>query len=194
MAKTCSRCRQPKPVDEFYRHGARPDGRATWCKECSQRDPPPVPKAAQLTCRVCEKQKKPSAFPEDKRRALGRSGRCTKCRNTRRKQSLELDNKRLRKRRREGTKRNKDYIWGVLRENACVDCGEDDPLVLEFDHQRDKKHSVSYLLRHGTTPLKDIKAEVAKCVVRCANCHRRKTAITGNNWRVQRLAKEPKYA
>src|SRR3989344_393054 len=69
----------------------------------------------------------------------------------------------------------KNYIYSYLLMHPCVDCGEKDPVVLEFDHKRDKVKAVSQLIRKGCT-LKVIKEEVGKCEVRCANCHRRKTA------------------
>lgn len=51
-------------------------------------------------------------------------------------------------------------------------------MVLEFDHVRGvKKGDVSLMARQGLA-LKTIDAEIAKCDVRCANCHRRRTAIT----------------
>lgn len=67
-------------------------------------------------------------------------------------------------------------IWEYLLEHPCVDCGEKDPTVLEFDHLRDKKKNISSLTNDVT--LKRVLEEIAKCEVRCANCHRRKTALT----------------
>jgi hypothetical protein len=72
--------------------------------------------------------------------------------------------------------RNARYIYAYLLEHPCVDCGEADPIVLDFDHVRGKKLcNVSHLLS-GTPSLKRIQAEIDKCEVRCANCHRRVTA------------------
>ena len=67
----------------------------------------------------------------------------------------------------------RQYLWEYLSHHKCVDCGETDPIVLEFDHIRDKKFAVSRIARRT---LDQIQEEVRKCEVRCANCHRRKTA------------------
>lgn len=69
------------------------------------------------------------------------------------------------------------YIVAFLREHPCVDCGEDDPVVLEFDHLRDKKFSISAGLQGRRW--QDVLDEIAKCDVVCANCHRRRTAKRG---------------
>ena len=69
----------------------------------------------------------------------------------------------------------KTYTWNYFKNNACVDCGEKDPVVLEFDHTSDKIINISDMYRNFT--LEKVKQEIAKCQVRCANCHRRKTAI-----------------
>jgi len=70
--------------------------------------------------------------------------------------------------------RNLQFMIDFLKEHPCVDCGEKDPIVLEFDHVRDNKDcNVSSMM---TLALERIISEIAKCEVRCANCHRRKTA------------------
>ena len=76
---------------------------------------------------------------------------------------------------------NKEWIYAYLLEHGCVDCPETDPVILEFDHQGDKVMEISRGIR--TYNLKKIQAEVAKCEVRCANCHRRKTSIDFGWWR-----------
>jgi len=70
---------------------------------------------------------------------------------------------------------NAEFLIEYLRQHPCVDCGEDDVVVLEFDHKRDKIETVSTLSREGYS-LDKLKAEIAKCDVVCANCHRRRTA------------------
>jgi hypothetical protein len=64
-------------------------------------------------------------------------------------------------------------IW--LSTKSCVDCGESDPDVLDCDHvSGTKKYSIAKMIGCGTW--EHLQTELAKCVIRCANCHRRKTA------------------
>jgi hypothetical protein len=78
------------------------------------------------------------------------------------------------------------YIGSYLQSNPCVDCGEKDVLVLEFDHKdrHYKNFNVSYLIMKCESH-KILAEEVEKCDVRCANCHRRKTQIESKSWRLQ---------
>ena len=67
---------------------------------------------------------------------------------------------------------------------ACVDCGETNPLLLDFDHLRDKRANVSQLVQSGMSWM-TVKAEIDKCVIRCANCHARKTAREQGSYRLE---------
>jgi len=70
--------------------------------------------------------------------------------------------------------RNKKFLKKHLSKHPCVDCGEPDIIVLDFDHVRGvKKKSVSTLARNCAS-LRTLQEEIDKCDIRCANCHRRK--------------------
>jgi len=72
-------------------------------------------------------------------------------------------------------KKNKAFVNRVKRMHNCVDCGEDNPVVLDFDHVKGyKRGNISDMARWSYS-LETIKEEIRKCEIRCANCHRKKT-------------------
>src|SRR5260370_12265348 len=71
--------------------------------------------------------------------------------------------------------RNRSHIYAYLRQHPCELCGEDDPVVLDFDHRRGKPRQVTVIAAFGGWA--DLLAEIEKCRVLCANCHRRQTAL-----------------
>ena len=73
-------------------------------------------------------------------------------------------------------RRNQVFILGYLSKHGCVDCGETNPVVLEFDHVRGVKAASLSQMVADARPILQISEELAKCDVRCANCHRKKTA------------------
>jgi hypothetical protein len=78
---------------------------------------------------------------------------------------------------------NRKLLCAYLSIHPCVDCGNSDIRVLEFDHVRGiKKDEVTRLLRKRAS-WSTIEAEITKCEVRCVNCHRIKTSERGNFWR-----------
>ena len=83
--------------------------------------------------------------------------------------------KHVRKKTREKKEELKQYIWKYLSTHPCVDCGESNPVVLEFDHVKGKKNKSIARMVSDNYSLEAIQREISKCVVRCANCHRIKT-------------------
>jgi hypothetical protein len=63
--------------------------------------------------------------------------------------------------------------------SGCVDCGYNkDSRALDFDHidPSTKREAVSLMMVQRRS-WGAIEAEIAKCEVRCANCHRTKTPM-----------------
>lgn len=67
---------------------------------------------------------------------------------------------------------NKKRVLEYLQSHPCIDCGEREPLLLDFDHVSGEKHKCVTLM-YGF-PWEKIAEEISKCEVRCANCHRRR--------------------
>tara|TARA_B100000459_G_scaffold12734_1_gene6787 strand:- start:57 stop:440 length:384 start_codon:yes stop_codon:yes gene_type:complete len=70
----------------------------------------------------------------------------------------------------------REWVKGYLLTHPCVDCGNTDIRVLEFDHRipSEKSFIISRRVAGGVS-LKTLAEEVAKCDIRCANCHRIRT-------------------
>jgi hypothetical protein len=75
----------------------------------------------------------------------------------------------------EESESNYARVQEYFKTRTCVDCPVVDPDVLTFDHVRgEKKSEVSKLVSDGYS-WKTIWAEIQKCVVRCWNCHMKRT-------------------
>jgi hypothetical protein len=66
------------------------------------------------------------------------------------------------------------YVRDLLMDSQCVDCGDSRLAVLEFDHVAEKTANVCDLARSGCA-LWRLETELARCEIRCVNCHRRRT-------------------
>ena len=67
-------------------------------------------------------------------------------------------------------------LFEYLSNKQCLDCGEDDPIVLDFDHKnRLLKFKTINKMLSGHYSWASVLKEIGKCDIRCANCHRRKT-------------------
>lgn len=83
---------------------------------------------------------------------------------------------------------NVTNLLAFLAVHPCADCGETDPLVLEFDHIGDKAFTIGSAIRDR--PWRSIEREIRECEVVCSNCHRRRTAQRGGWARFVALASD----
>jgi hypothetical protein len=135
-------------------------------------------------CCTCHQIRPMSDFNIRSAAADGRQSRCREC--ARAWYRAHRDEHQVNTRRRTAAVRAeyKRRIGEHLRRHPCVDCGESDIRVLDFDHDvRVPKVAAVASLVAAAGSWSAIEAEIAKCAVRCANCHRRITSTRAEDWR-----------
>lgn len=135
-------------------------------------------------CCTCHEHRPLTDFNARAAAADGLQARCRDC--SRQWYLANRDAHRARVRRR-STAVKRDYkrrIGEHLLAHPCVDCGEADVRVLDFDHldAAQKRADIATMVNAGGR-WSDIELEIAKCEVRCANCHRRVTSDRALDWR-----------
>lgn len=85
----------------------------------------------------------------------------------------------------------REIVYAAM-SGGCVDCGNQDIRVLEFDHVRGEKvRSISELVRRGAG-VATLREELDKCEVRCRNCHVIATfSRLGGSWHDRYLPQGP---
>lgn len=78
--------------------------------------------------------------------------------------------------------RNIAVAYSALDGAGCTDCGTHELCVLDFDHISGKTANVIDLARSGCS-VERLRTEIARCEIRCANCHRRRTSSGAGDYR-----------
>lgn len=186
--KTCPRCNKHKTDSEFNKSKASLDGLTSYCRDCGKeyrkdwasKNPQRVkalaekhnslkrkerhcircrcgiPNTPQLLCALCKENAKRKANLKERKRAKQNIDKWTMNRLNE-----------LRRRR----DRHRKFIFDYKTANPCA-CGESIPVALDFHHKNpeEKENLISKLVGKSMTALQK---EIAKCVVLCANCHRK---------------------
>jgi hypothetical protein len=131
-------------------------------------------------CSKCNLEKDIEEFPLRNRLTNRRQSYCKDCKSIMHgnwyEKNKDYQKENARSHRANYRQTAKEYVWDYMSTHPCVSCGESDPHVLEFHHVRGEKVvEVSRLIGRGPS-LEKLKAEIEKCDVLCANCHRRLTA------------------
>jgi hypothetical protein len=139
-------------------------------------------------CGWCRKRLALEVF--HRRGRAGRQSVCKKCiaayqanyyKKTRRRQ---LRSARLWKLNRQQIVREELEAYSI--EHPCVDSGEGDMVVLDFDHVFGRKVANVSKLIQNARPWTQVLLEIRKCQVVCSNCHRRRSARRGKWWSFNR--------
>lgn len=71
----------------------------------------------------------------------------------------------------------REFVTEYLLNHPCIQCGERDIRALEFHHRdaNEKDLAITRMVTGGWS-VKRIEAEISKCDVLCASCHRKLTA------------------
>ncbi|KKM68733.1 hypothetical protein LCGC14_1457910 [marine sediment metagenome] len=136
------------------------------------------------TCKKCGEDKKYAEFSKNRRRKDGHQDHCKACIKIRDAENYANNQNKFAKWSKDRRLRVRKLVFEYLLTHPCVECKERDIIVLEFDHrtQTTKRFDVMSAT-HGHS-WKTILAEIKKCDVVCANCHKRRTAKM-LNWTVR---------
>jgi hypothetical protein len=132
------------------------------------------------TCPSCGVTRSAADFPD-------RGARCLDCRRAAGRAHYRANREyylaKARRRTERVVQETRAWLLTYLREHPCVDCGNEDVRVLEFDHRdgATKLRAIAILAGQGFG-LARVQAEIEQCDVRCANCHRIRTHLQRGWW------------
>ncbi|WP_314426014.1 hypothetical protein [uncultured Microbacterium sp.] len=163
-------------------------------------DAPTDPDAASPVlkrCGTCEASKPLADFNRKKSRADGLQETCRECNRAASRRYYRQNRAHhiavIRARTNAQREASLRFVTDYLHAHPCVDCGIADLRVLDFDHRpcSEKRDTVMQLVHNGFG-LTAIEREIAKCDVRCRNCHAIVTyERLGDTWRSRAMRSAP---
>lgn len=146
-----------------------------------------------MATKTCSKCKEEKSLDQYSRKGVRKDGTqkyqpyCKPCQSTKIKEyyasNKEYHKKQIKKRTGWYRKETHSALLKYFNEHPCMDCGNSDVRVLEFDHVRGvKSDNVSSLVQRRMS-WGVIQREIDKCEVVCANCHRIRTLMRQKTYR-----------
>lgn len=131
-------------------------------------------------CTLCDTPRPLSEFNKSRTRSEKLRAHCKSCERSAAtdfyKKNPEPYKRRAYAARRKMTKQNMEIAAQIKRDSGCVSCGEKTVCTLDFHHvigSSSVKKGGMPVGRAANYSVKKFRAELAKCVVLCANCHRK---------------------
>lgn len=122
-------------------------------------------------CCTCKEVKPVSAFSK---KGKGLGAKCKKCNKLYLKKHYRDNPEYYKRKKKEQIVNMKEWFFNLKMGLRCEDCPEDHPACLDFHHVNpdNKKHNVAFIA--GTLLSRRlVLEEIEKCIVLCANCHRK---------------------
>jgi len=134
-----------------------------------------------IICSKCKDEKSIDDFSFKDKKAGVRHPHCKECQKAYRRKHYELNKPKYLAKARKNAKsarlRLQEKMFDYLLSHPCIDCGEADPVVLEFDHRNKEEKSFAVCRKMYTGASWELLlSEIDKCDVRCSNCHKRRHA------------------
>jgi len=127
-------------------------------------------------CKKCKDDKTLDQFSKNRRRKDGLQDWCKPCIKVRDAENYAGNKSKFAAWSKNRRVRVRTQVFEYLLTHPCVECGEDDIIVLEFDHRTQTTKRFDVMSATHGHAWKTVKAEIDKCDVLCANCHKRRTA------------------
>ena len=101
---------------------------------------------------------------------------CSSCNKAYQREHYRLNKKKYRDKAKANRDSLKQKLYDFLSDKQCIDCGESRIPTLQFDHVRGRKDRAIAEMVRDSCSWSRIVREIAKCDIRCANCHAIRTA------------------
>lgn len=127
------------------------------------------------TCNTCQKEKNESEFHSKGNGQI--QTKCKLCQSDYSKVYYQSYKNKIKTNCKKNNKvlriRNKNFVNNYKSERGCSNCNEREPVALDFHHtENNKEDSVARMARSSYSIVHILK-EIAKCIILCANCHRK---------------------
>lgn len=125
-------------------------------------------------CPACQTTKEITEYNKGSRKAGGVQTNCRDCTKRLCRSHYARNKKAYYENNTRRQKEKRALVFEMKSKLSCSRCSENHPAVLDFHHldPSTKEGNLSSLFGHGASAER-IKKELEKCIVLCANCHRK---------------------
>lgn len=122
-------------------------------------------------CSTCNQIKNVDCFSINLTKKDGLCSKCKICQNNYAKTHYQKNKERYLNNIKKHKVKKKEFIKSLKLE--CLRCGENDTRCLDYHHQDPTEKRFAIASEYKNYSIQTLKEEINKCIVLCANCHRK---------------------